>query len=244
MDQWLLHASEEQRNWLTKVLQNADQNPWRKSWRMAFVENNETELARIFRSEEIAHQSSRSTLNASYSARQLIPLEERLLVLQRLRVRHVNDLWINLRLGRILLGKGRKQEALTYYQAALAAHPTAAVHGVIANLAQGQARYLEASAHWREAIRLKPDISEYHACLGENLMHAYRYDEAISAFRQAIGLSPAGCNYVINLAGVLSDETVSKLPNDQHQEWEIAWREIDALFTANRRATSKRRGFN
>jgi hypothetical protein len=126
MDQWLLHASEEQRTWLTGVLQNADQNPWRRAWRTVFVENNEAELARIFRSEEIAHQSSRSTLNASYSVRQFMPFEERLLVLQRLRVRHVHDVWINLRLGRVLLGEGRKQEALTYYQAALAAHPTAA----------------------------------------------------------------------------------------------------------------------
>ena len=192
MDQWLLHATEEQRTWLTQVLQNADQNPWRKAWRTALVENNETELARIFRGEEIAHQSSRSTLNASYSVRHLIPFEERLLALQRLRVRHVNDVWINLRLGRVLLGKGRKQDALTYYQAALAAHPTAAVHGVIANLVQERAQYHEAVAHWREATRLKPDISAYYFCLGENLMYAYRYDEAIAGIRARDGSFDVG----------------------------------------------------
>jgi serine/threonine-protein kinase len=240
MDQWLLYAVDEQRVWLARVLQDADRNPWRRVWRAAFTEQNEVELVSMFRGDEIVNQSPRSTLNASYSVRSLIPVEERLLRLRELRARHVNDVWINLRLGRILGSEGLQPEALTYYQAALAAQQTSAVHGVIANAATWRAQYSEAAAHWQEAIRLKPDVSAYHLSLGENLMHAYRYDEAISAFRRAIELSPAGCNYVVNLAGVLSEETVSNLPSEERQGWETAWRTIDALFASNRRAKSNR----
>jgi tetratricopeptide (TPR) repeat protein len=170
-----------------------------------------------------------------------MPVEDRLLKLRELRARHVNDVWFNLRLGRILGSEGRQQEAVAYYQAALAAQPTAAVHAVIANAATAQAQYPEAAAHWREAIRLKPEINTYHLCLGENLMHASCYDEATASFRRAIELSPAGCNYVVNLAGVLSEETVSKLPDAERQGWETAWRTIDALFASDRRAKRKHR---
>jgi tetratricopeptide (TPR) repeat protein len=240
MDQWFLYAADEERAWLAGVLQDADRSPWRRAWRTAFTEQNEIELARIFRGDEIGSQTPRSTLNASHSVRSLMPVEERLLKLRELRARHVNDVWINLRLGRMLGSEGRQQEAVAYYQSALAAQPTAAVHGVIANAATAQAQYPEAAAHWREAIRLKPEINTYHLCLGENLMHAYCYDEATASFRRAIELSPTGCNYVVNLAGVLSDETLGKLPSEEREAWETSWRKMDALFASNRRATSKR----
>jgi tetratricopeptide (TPR) repeat protein len=170
-----------------------------------------------------------------------MPFEERLLILRELRARHVNDVWINLRLGRVLASKGRSQEAATYYQAALAARPTAAVHGVIATVANRQAKYREAVAHWTEAIRLKSDVDSYHLFLGDNLMHELRYQEAVAAFRRAIELSGPECDYVVNLSRVLSEEVVSELPADERQGWETAWRKIDALFTSNRRAKGHRR---
>jgi len=71
-------------------------------------------------------------------------------------------------------------------------------------------------------------------------MHAYCYDEATASFGRAIELSPTGCNYVVNLAGVLSDETLGKLPSEEREAWETCWRKMDALFASNRRATSKR----
>jgi len=236
MDQWLLYAVDEQRVWLARVLQDADRNPWRRAWRAAFTEQNEVELVSMFRGDEIVNQSPRSTLNASYSVRSLIPIEERLLRLRELRARHVNDVWINLRLGRILGSEGLQQEAVTYYQAALAAQPTAAVHGVIATVANRQARYNEAVAHWTEAIRLKPNVDSYHLFLGHNLMYEFRYEEAIAAFQRAIELSGPGGNNMVNLGRVLSDETVSKIPEDKRQGWETTWRTIDALLTSNAQA--------
>jgi tetratricopeptide (TPR) repeat protein len=241
MDQWLLLADDEERAWLTGVLQAADPNPWRRAWRKAFTEENEAELARICRGDEIRDQSPRSTLNASYSVRSLIPVEERVLILRELRARHVNDVWINLRLGRLLGNAERLQEAVAFYQAAVAAQPSAAVHGVIATAANRQAKYSEAVAHWTEAIRLKPDVDSYHLFLGHNLMYEFRFQEAVAAFRRAIELSGAECNYVVNLSRVLSEEIVSKLPADERQGWETAWREIDALFTSNRRAKRRHR---
>jgi tetratricopeptide (TPR) repeat protein len=160
-----------------------------------------------------------------------MPFEERVSKLRELRARHVNDVWINLRLGRVLAGKGRTQEATTYYQAALAAQPTAAVHGVIATVANRQARYSEAVAHWTEAIRLKPNVDSYHLLLGHNLMFEFRYQEAVAAFRRAIELSGPGGKNMVNLGRVLSDETVSKIPEDKRQDWETTWRTIEALLT-------------
>ena len=90
----------------------------------------------------------------------------------------------------LLARKGRTQEAAAYYQAALAAQPTAAVHGVIATVANRQARYNEAVAHWTEAIRLKPNVDSYHLFLGHNLMYEFRYRRShrcISTRDRALG---------------------------------------------------------
>ena len=232
MDQKLLHASDEEQVWLVRVLQDADRNSWRCAWRTAFTKQNEAELVRVFRDDEIRGQSPRSTLNASYSVRTLMPSDERLAILRELRVRHVNDMWINLRLGRVLGSNGRNQEGVTYYQAALAAQPTAAVHGVIANVRTAQAKYSEAVVHWQEASQLKPNVGSYHFVLGGNS------DARIPLQRSGRGIPSArsnyqgrDCKYVVNLGGVLSEVTVSKLPEDERQGWETAWRTIDALFT-------------
>jgi len=241
MDQALLHAADEEGAWLTRVLQNADRNSWRQAWRRALAERNEADLLRIVRDAELRNQSPRSALNASYSVRTLMPFEERVRILRELRTRYVNDMWINLRLGRVLAKEGRAQQAATYYQAALAAQPSAAVHGVIATAANRQARYSEAVAHWSEAIRLKPDVDSYHLFLGHNLMYEFRYQEAVAAFRRAIELSGHECNYVVNLKSVLSEKTVSKIPEDERKGWETAWREVHALFTSNRQAKSSGR---
>jgi tetratricopeptide (TPR) repeat protein len=236
MDQALLHATSDEKAWLTRVLQDADQNSWRRSWRRALAERNEANLLRIVRDAGLPDQSLRTALNATYSVQTLMPFEERVSKLRELRARHVNDVWINLRLGRVLAGKGRTQEATTYYQAALAAQPTAAVHGVIATVANRQARYSEAVAHWTEAIRLNPNVDSYHLLLGHNLMFEFRYQEAVAAFRRAIELSGPGGKNMVNLGRVLSDETVSKIPEDKRQDWETTWRTIDALFTSNAQA--------
>jgi serine/threonine-protein kinase len=241
MDQALLHAADEEGAWLTRVLQDADRNSWRRSWRRALAERSEADLLRIVRDAELRDQSPRSALNASYSVRTLMPFEERVRILRELRTRYVNDMWINLRLGRVLAKEGRAQQAATYYQAALAAQPSAAVHGVIATAANRQARYSEAVAHWSEAIRLKPDVDSYHLFLGHNLMYEFRYQEAVAAFRRAIELSGHECNYVVNLKSVLSEKTVSKIPEDERKGWETAWREVHALFTSNRQAKSSGR---
>jgi protein O-GlcNAc transferase len=143
---------------------------------------------------------------------------------------------MNLRLGRVLASKGRTQEAATYYQAALAAQPTAAVYGVIATVANRQARYNEAVAYWSEAIRLKPNVDSYHLFLGHNLMYEFRYQEADAAFRHAIELSGPECNYVVNLGRVLSEETLSKIPEEERQDWVNAWQSINALFNSLRQS--------
>jgi serine/threonine-protein kinase len=233
IDQALFHAADDEKAWLTRVLQDADRNSWRRSWRRALAERNEADLLRIVRDAELRDQSLRTALNASYSVQTLIPFEERVRKLRELRAPHVNDVWINLRLGRVLASKGRTQEAATYYQAALAVQPSAAVHGVIATVANRQAKYNEAVAHWTEAIRLKPDADSYHLFLAHNLMYEFRYQEAVAAFRRAIELSGPGGNDVVNLSRVLSDETVSKIPEDKRQGWETTWRTVDALFTSN-----------
>ena len=72
-------------------------------------------------------------------------------------------------------------------------------------------------------------------------MHEFRYEEAIAAFRRAVELSGPECDYVVNLGRVLSDEAVSKIPEDERQGWENAWQSVDVLFTSIRRDKSGRR---
>jgi hypothetical protein len=91
-------------------------------------------------------------------------------------------------------------------------------------------------AHWTEAIRLKPNVDSYHLFLGHNLMYEFRYQEADAAFRRAIELSGPECNYVVNLGRVLSEETLSKIPEEERQDWVNAWQSINALFNSLRQS--------
>jgi len=59
-----------------------------------------------------------------------------------------------------------------------------------------------AIAAYREAIRLKPSLTAYHASLGEALAENGQLDEAIAAYREAIRLKPdwAGAYHLLGLA--------------------------------------------
>jgi hypothetical protein len=47
-------------------------------------------------------------------------------------------------------------------------------------------------------------------------------------------------NYVVNLAGVLSEESLGKLPHEERQRWEASWRKIDTQFGTQAKFLAKR----
>ncbi len=73
-----------------------------------------------------------------------------------------------------------------------------------------------AERHFREALRLRPKLTEAHAGLGTNLRKWRRPQEAVRHLRQAVAIRPKEARYRVSLASALvdlgrKDEAVSQL---------------------------------
>jgi Flp pilus assembly protein TadD len=70
------------------------------------------------------------------------------------------------------------------------ASPNPRAHNNLGNALDDQRLYAEAIAHYREAIRLKPDFAEAHSNLANALTHERRFDEAGLEYSTALRLNP------------------------------------------------------
>jgi tetratricopeptide (TPR) repeat protein len=79
-------------------------------------------------------------------------------------------------------------------------------HNELGNVLQAADYPTEAEAHYREALRLRPDYAEAHNNLGMLLVNAGHVDEAIGHFNEALRLAPnlpfAHCNLGSTLLAV------------------------------------------
>jgi len=75
-------------------------------------------------------------------------------------------------------------------------------HNSLGEVAYGAGRYEEAAAHYREALRIWPDLPEVHNSLGKALERMGRIDEAIANYREELRVQPGFAEAHYNL-GVL-----------------------------------------
>ena len=107
--------------------------------------------------------------------------------------------------GNMLLADGHFAEAIGHYLEALksdvksisAQHPFTHKNVATAYVRLGQ--FDQADAHYREAMRLKPDYAEARFNLGNTLVAQKKYDEAIWHFRKALELTPEKATIHSNL---------------------------------------------
>ena len=102
---------------------------------------------------------------------------------------HPDDFWVNFHLAELSRRSEDYNDAIRFYTAAIAAHPTAnAARNNLGLLLVQQDRLGEAEACYRKAVDLDPDFGIAHSNLGRLLLQQKRFDEAEESFRRAIDL--------------------------------------------------------
>ncbi len=110
-------------------------------------------------------------------------------------------------LGVVLAGRGRLDEAMAHYQAALQIDP----HDVdprcnLASILAARGRFEDAVAHYRKALEIQPDDALAHRSLGDLLGRLGRLDEAALHFQRALELTPGDANAQNNLGLALQTQ--------------------------------------
>ena len=96
-----------------------------------------------------------------------------------------------LSLGNALAERGRLDDAIAHYLAALRVKPDLAkAHGNLGVILARQGKLDEAVAQYAEALRLNPDLPETHNNLGAALADRGRLEEAIAHYERALRLKP------------------------------------------------------
>ena len=105
-----------------------------------------------------------------------------------------------------LLDAGRLAEAESGAKTLLQRYPGAFILFNVLGVAQeGQHKYAEAAATYRQALALEPRAAEIHINLGAALGHLGRADEAVSSYRKAIALRPDLTVAYFNLGAILQE---------------------------------------
>jgi serine/threonine-protein kinase len=115
------------------------------------------------------------------------------------------NFWANIALGDSLL-RGAPVEAASYYRAALASRPEAAVaYTALGDALRIQKRLDEAIGYYRQALQIDPNYARGHTNLGNFLKDAGQMDEAIACYRRALELDPNYAWAYYDLGNALRD---------------------------------------
>ena len=124
--------------------------------------------------------------------------------LKRVQKQHPADFWTNLVLGDMLLGHN-PFEAGTYYRAALAARPTAAVcYNAVADSLALQSHHEDAVEYYQKALSLTPDYPRALTRLADCYRTIGRLEDAIDAYQKSLRLDPNNAWAHVGLAQALA----------------------------------------
>jgi eukaryotic-like serine/threonine-protein kinase len=191
IDSWASRArTPRRRRWAWDVAAVADQDAsgWRDRARDPAIWKDEAALFRLIETTPSPEQSLALLLAIELDTE--ASGEIRVAFLKRVQERHPHDFWVNARLGQLLTYLGKPEQAVGYYQAALAVRPeTSMVHsnlGVSLNFAK---RPDEAVGHFRQAVALDPGGNTIRENLVTVLWNLGRKDEALIELPAALRLN-------------------------------------------------------
>ena len=195
---------------LEAIAAAADDDPWRRQYRLAATGKDATALRALSaQARRMSLRPSSLELLASHLYLQG-DRDEALALLRWARGRYVTDFGIHFALGSALQNEVKDQspvileETIGCYRTALALRPTASAAHVNLGIAlQARNQLEEAIAEYEKAIELDPNHANAHVNLGAALRVKGQLDEAISEFRKAIELDPSLANAHHNLAFAL-----------------------------------------
>jgi serine/threonine-protein kinase len=125
--------------------------------------------------------------------------------LKRVQKDHPADFWANISLGDELF-RVAPLEAASYYRAALARRPEAAVaYTSLGDSLRVQKRLDEAISYYRQALEIDPNYARGHTNLGNYLKDAGQIDDAIACYRRALKIDANYAWAYYDLANALRD---------------------------------------
>src|SRR5262249_24879013 len=193
LDAWARISAGDERARLLRPDGLADDDPWRRELRLAYISRDREEVRRLAQRPEVAEPPPATVVRLAGA---LGATEQPALALEVLRPaaeRHFADFWVVFEWAKACKQSRPPQleEAVRAYLLARALRPTsAAVHNNLGNALHGLGRHAEAEAAYRDALRLQPDLPELHYNLGVALYDQQRHAAAESAFCQALPLRP------------------------------------------------------
>lgn len=106
--------------------------------------------------------------------------------------------------GAMLLERGRTDEAVAEFRAALDLSPThAQAWHNLGNAQSARGQFGEALGYYRRAIELEPENANFHASLGHAYLETGQPDDALASLRTAVALAPHKAAHPYNLASAL-----------------------------------------
>ncbi len=204
LSQWSRQDKAE-RAGLLGVIEGADDDPWRQSFREAVLRRDAGRLKALAAGDEAPEQPPTVL---EWLAGELdhagLP-EERAALLRQAQRRHPEDFWINLDLGLACmdLHPPKAAEAVGYERAAVAIRPgSAAAHNNLGLGLWGTGDKAAAIAEYRRAVELDPTAAVPHDNLGFVLKDRGDLGGAVAEFRQAVELEPKGgfAHYSLGMA--------------------------------------------
>jgi tetratricopeptide (TPR) repeat protein len=234
LDDWAGMAGDgPRRAWLLAVARAADPEPGRARLRRPELWRDGAALAKLAgeaRAAELSPQLVVALGRALEGAG-----EDPILLLRRAQARHPNDLFLNLALAVPLHLVKQRDEAISYYRAALALRPVAGVHTNLGLALYETGNREEAVSHFRDALHLDPSDAVAHSNLGMVLHQNGNRDEALRHYREAVRLDPGNAigrynlGHALHTAGQL-DEAIRQYEQALRITW--AAREAAAAHSA------------
>ena len=192
IDGWAFRARDPRRQgwaWGVARMADGDATGWRDRARDPAIWKEEAALFRVIETAPSPDQSVAILL--AIELQTAAPGEIRVAFLKRVHERHPRDFWVNARLGQLLIYMGKPEQAVGYYQAALAIRPgVSMIHSNLGVALNHANRPDEAIGHFRQATDLDPDGVTTRENLISGLWGLGRKDEALRELPVALRLNP------------------------------------------------------
>jgi tetratricopeptide (TPR) repeat protein len=194
---------------LTAVAAAADSDPWRWQVREAAKQKDGITLAALADSPDLLRQPPNGLLMLAGTLHLRGRKVTQIDVLRRAQRQYPGDFFVNYELATVLadMGPTYRDEAISFYRAAVAARPnsSAALNDLAGALRQ-QGKLDEAIAICRKAIELDPNIANAHCNIALALRSQGKLDEAIAWYTKAIKLDPKNPHYTNSLGNAYLDQ--------------------------------------
>jgi serine/threonine-protein kinase len=215
---WLRIKPAGEREPLRALLEAADEDAWRRSFRVAVLAQEIPQLKTLASQPEALSQPPAVQFWLAEKLRTTGGIKEAESLLRQGQRQNPADFWLNYQLGVTLLygdrtniggGGGRlPEEAAGYFRAAIALRPkSSAAHmglgGAIYGMPHVKRVLDDAAAEFRQAITLDSNSAHAHNGLALMLDLKQDYQASIDEYRKAITLDPKFAMYHNNLARVL-----------------------------------------